>query len=849
MNSKTTESKTVNRSVANTHVQAKLNINRPGDRYEAEADRAAAAVVDHISGRSKNNPTKPASVEVSRLQKGTTDPQRQCCEEEEMQTKLQRQSQEEEEMQMKVQRQAEEEEEEMQMKIQRQAEEEEEEEMQMKVQRQAEEEEEEMQMKIQRQPVEEEEEEMQMKLQRQAEEEEEEMQMKIQQQAEEEEEEKIQMKVQRQAEEEEEEMQMKIQRQSGEEEDEEMQTKLQRCGEDEMHAKENTSGNSDSGASSQAESRINQRRGKGAALDDRVKGEMESGFGADFSSVRVHKDAEASQISDNLNAQAFTTGNDIYFSEGKYQPESSPGKTLLAHELTHVIQQGGAAGNIARKNAAGERVDEEPVKGTPDNKLQSMHISAKEETEIQREVGDAPDAGSADAGPTGDAGAGDAGATGDSGDATPADEGGEPPEPAAPTLNLTPGNTLTRGDNLKATIMFQPNGAETYRVTSWRFSTAEHGNVDRPSADAEFQNKWDGTMAVSGTLEMTYRITPEGGTEGPEQTLSEEITVEDRTGDEWEAEVDEQNEAAYSAAPSPPTSFPHLGHHNANVVKPVPNEETISGGPNRNFRFVKEMEAGEYPSSPLIHPDLHDNTSDFFTFHQRAGLLFLESGNTRTQVPRSEYSNLAISGNNFTFDVPDWDTFYKGHDIVRVTATREDGSHPFVVPESAWELDSNDRDSNVTITDENVVRTGLGIGPNDGYRTQMEFVKDLSVTPLMQSSAILAGTQSHEYAHDTHSHRANFVKMVRALDPEKKIENKVSAPGHTENFNSLLTNWRSEIMEAVPTHDLVDEAASEEQEEFVAIGGETMAGINTNPDTGDNLGAVWNISSDSPMGN
>lgn len=762
MNTKTTESKPVNRAAANAPFQAKLNINRPGDRYEAEADRAAATVVDHIEVRSKNTMEQPGSVEVSGLQNGTPETRQQCCEEEEMQTKLQRQPQEEEE------------------------------------------------------------EEMQMKLQRQAEEEEE--------------------------------MHMKVQRQAEEEEEEEMQMKVQRCGEEEeaFQSKENGSGTSDNGISSQAESRISQRRGQGTALNDHVKGEMESGFGADFSKVRIHTDAEAAKLSSGLNAQAFTTGNDIYFSEGKYQPESSSGKTLLAHELTHVIQQNGGTGNVARKNAAGELVEEEPVKDTSSNTPQIRHITGNAETEIQREAGDVPDTGPADAGPTGDAGTGDAGAAGDAGgagDAETADEGGEAPAPADPTLNISPGNTLTRGDNLKATIMFQPNGAETYRVTGWRFTTAEHGNVDRPSSDAEFQNKWDGTMAVSGTLEMTYRITPEGGTEGPEQTLSEVITVEDRTGDEWEAEVDEQNEAAYSAAPSPPTSFPHLGHHNANVVKPVPDEETISGGPNRNFRFVKELEAGEYPSSPLIHPDLHDNTSDFFTFHQRAGLLFLVSGNNRAQVPRSEYSNLAISGNNFTFDVPDWEAFYKGHNIVRVTAKREDGTHPFVVPESAWELDSNSRDSNVTITNENVVRTGLGITRSDGYRIEMEFVKDLSVTPLMQSSAILAGTQSHEYAHDTHSHRANFVKMVRALDPEKKIENKVSAPGHTENFNSLLTTWRSEIMEAVPTHDLVDEAASEEQEEFVAIGGETMAGINTNPDTGDNLGAVWNISSDSPMGN
>jgi hypothetical protein len=66
---------------------------------------------------------------------------------------------------------------------------------------------------------------------------------------------------------------------------------------------------------------------------------MESRFGADFSNVKIHTGSYATQLSKDLNAQAFTVGNDVYFNEGKYQPESSEGKHLLAHELTHVIQQ------------------------------------------------------------------------------------------------------------------------------------------------------------------------------------------------------------------------------------------------------------------------------------------------------------------------------------------------------------------------------------------------------------------------------------------------------------------------------------------------------------------------------
>jgi hypothetical protein len=66
---------------------------------------------------------------------------------------------------------------------------------------------------------------------------------------------------------------------------------------------------------------------------------MESRFGADFSGVRIHSGGYASQLSGELNAQAFTVGNDIYFNNGKFSPDSSDGKHLLAHELTHTIQQ------------------------------------------------------------------------------------------------------------------------------------------------------------------------------------------------------------------------------------------------------------------------------------------------------------------------------------------------------------------------------------------------------------------------------------------------------------------------------------------------------------------------------
>jgi pyrrolidone-carboxylate peptidase len=85
---------------------------------------------------------------------------------------------------------------------------------------------------------------------------------------------------------------------------------------------------------------IESTRGNGSSLDSGTRSFMESRFGADFSGVRVHNDSTAVNLSSQLNAQAFTVGGDIYFNSGKYAPGTGEGRQLIAHELTHTIQQG-----------------------------------------------------------------------------------------------------------------------------------------------------------------------------------------------------------------------------------------------------------------------------------------------------------------------------------------------------------------------------------------------------------------------------------------------------------------------------------------------------------------------------
>ena len=108
-------------------------------------------------------------------------------------------------------------------------------------------------------------------------------------------------------------------------------------------------GAGDGAAGDAVSSKIETTRGSGSPMADSTKSFMENRFSTDFSDVKIHTGDYAAQISNDLNAQAFTVGNDIYFNAGKYAPGTSDGKRLLAHELTHVAQQSSIGGAIVQR--------------------------------------------------------------------------------------------------------------------------------------------------------------------------------------------------------------------------------------------------------------------------------------------------------------------------------------------------------------------------------------------------------------------------------------------------------------------------------------------------------------------
>ena len=145
-------------------------------------------------------------------------------------------------------------------------------------------------------------------------------------------------------------------------------------------------GSSGIAVSQQMESQLSQLQGGGRQMPEGLRNMMESGFGQDFSQVRLHTDSEAANMSSSIHAKAFTLDNDIYFNQGQFSPNTAEGQRLVAHELTHVVQ---GTGKVGRWNMDDPRADlfGQTVVGAPD--LSNVKPPQPEE-DIVRETGDGP---------------------------------------------------------------------------------------------------------------------------------------------------------------------------------------------------------------------------------------------------------------------------------------------------------------------------------------------------------------------------------------------------------------------------------------------------------------------------
>jgi len=164
---------------------------------------------------------------------------------------------------------------------------------------------------------------------------------------------------------EDEELQMKpaistIQRDASMEDEEQLQMKSL------VQRQENLGGGE---ASTDLESSIQSARGSGQSLDANLQTKMGQAMGADFSGVKVHTDSQSDQLNKSIQAKAFTTGQDVFFRQGAYNPSSQGGQELIAHELTHVVQQTGGQGG-ANKPEVSKKIDP----------IQNNHIPVQDKT-------------------------------------------------------------------------------------------------------------------------------------------------------------------------------------------------------------------------------------------------------------------------------------------------------------------------------------------------------------------------------------------------------------------------------------------------------------------------------------
>ena len=139
---------------------------------------------------------------------------------------------------------------------------------------------------------------------------------------------------------------------------------------------------------------IHSLSGRGSALPDTVRSYMEPRFAADFSGVRVHDDAHAHELARSVNAQAFTIGANVVFGAGRYSPHTEGGKRLLAHELTHVVQQSSATRLDPGSHAVGQTssvvqraVDSDASPGAPVSAPSSLTLPPQFQDFIEKKNG------------------------------------------------------------------------------------------------------------------------------------------------------------------------------------------------------------------------------------------------------------------------------------------------------------------------------------------------------------------------------------------------------------------------------------------------------------------------------
>jgi hypothetical protein len=137
-------------------------------------------------------------------------------------------------------------------------------------------------------------------------------------------------------------------------------------------------------ASTDLDTAINRARGGGQSLDAGLQRSMGQAMGADFSGVKVHTDAQSDQLNQTIQAKAFTKGQDVFFRSGAYEPGSRGGQELIAHELTHVVQQNGEG--VRRKPLPQQQRSPNRAAEAPSNPGRQSSVQRQSSPVVQRAI-------------------------------------------------------------------------------------------------------------------------------------------------------------------------------------------------------------------------------------------------------------------------------------------------------------------------------------------------------------------------------------------------------------------------------------------------------------------------------
>jgi len=147
-----------------------------------------------------------------------------------------------------------------------------------------------------------------------------------------------------------------------------IQRKCKHCEEEEKQIHRKETGTPTPNVDGDFENYVSRLGGHGKALSESERRFFEPRFNRDFSEVRIHTDSRAAESAKQINARAYTTGSNIVFDDGQYQPHSEQGRRLLAHELTHVVQQrGGLVEDLDAERGIGGQIVQRDLAIEPPN--------------------------------------------------------------------------------------------------------------------------------------------------------------------------------------------------------------------------------------------------------------------------------------------------------------------------------------------------------------------------------------------------------------------------------------------------------------------------------------------------